>query len=144
LRTFSPGSPPGEGIAEAVTEIRLGSERMLQLAQLDTVLGRANRPESLANEFDQLRDALRDRAQLQQGVVGAVALGSLSLTVGYVLWILRGGVLVASVLSTLPAWRFLDPLPILAQDDDDEDQDQDDSADDDDVAFQAFLDEGVR
>jgi hypothetical protein len=57
---------------------------------------------------------------------------------------LRGGVLVASVLSTLPAWRFLDPLPILAQDDDDEDQDQDDSADDDDVAFQAFLDEGVR
>jgi hypothetical protein len=143
LRTFSPGSLPGEGIAEAVTEIRLGGERMLQLAQLDTVLGRANRPESLASEFDQLRDALREQAQLQQGVVGAVALGSLSLTVGYVLWILRGGVLVASVLSTLPAWRFLDPLPILAQDDD-EDEDQDDSADDDDVAFQAFLDEGVR
>jgi hypothetical protein len=116
---------------------------MLQLAQLDTVLGRANRPESLANEFDQLRDALRDQAQLRQGVVGALAFGSLSLTVGYVLWLLRGGVLVASVLSTLPAWRFLDPLPILAQDDD-EDEDQDDSADDDDVAFQAFLDEGVR
>jgi predicted outer membrane repeat protein len=42
--------------------------------------------------------------------IGAVtALG----TVGYILWALRGGALVALALSQLPAWQMIDPLPIL-------------------------------
>ena len=32
---------------------------------------------------------------------------------GYVLWLLHAGPLVASVLSSLPAWRTFDPLPVL-------------------------------
>ena len=37
------------------------------------------------------------------------------LSVGYVLWMTRGGLLVASLLSSLPAWRLVDPIPVLAQ-----------------------------
>lgn len=38
---------------------------------------------------------------------------STGLSVGYVLWLLRGGALIASLLSSLPAWRLVDPLPVL-------------------------------
>ena len=36
------------------------------------------------------------------------------LSVGYVMWLLRGGMLLSSILSSLPAWRLVDPLPVLA------------------------------
>ena len=48
-------------------------------------------------------------------MVASGAVLSAGLSVGYVLWLARGGVLMASVLSALPAWATLDPLPILAQ-----------------------------
>jgi large repetitive protein len=41
----------------------------------------------------------------------------------YVLWLVRGGVLLGSYLSALPAWRLLDPLPVLAQPGEEEDED---------------------
>ncbi len=49
---------------------------------------------------------------------------------GYVLWLIRGGALLGSVLSSLPAWKLIDPLPVLAsvgavwreEDEDDEDE----------------------
>ena len=61
----------------------------------------------------------------------SLAATSLGLSVGYVLWLLRGGVLLSSLLSSLPAWRLVDPLPILGrlddEDDEDDEQDEDDS-----------------
>ncbi|OHB74920.1 MAG: hypothetical protein A2W31_13465, partial [Planctomycetes bacterium RBG_16_64_10] len=36
------------------------------------------------------------------------------LTVGYTLWTVRGGYLLSSLIASLPAWRMIDPLPILA------------------------------
>jgi hypothetical protein len=52
----------------------------------------------------------------------------------YVLWLVRGGVLLGSYLSALPAWRLLDPLPVLARTGDDEDED--------DEAFEPAADRG--
>jgi len=31
-----------------------------------------------------------------------------------VIWLIRGGVLLSSMLSALPAWQMLDPLPVVA------------------------------
>ena len=36
-----------------------------------------------------------------------------AMSVGYVMWTLRGSYLVASLLSQLPTWKMLDPLPVL-------------------------------
>jgi hypothetical protein len=36
-------------------------------------------------------------------------------TLGYLLWSLRGGVLLAATMSQSPVWRFIDPLPVLDQ-----------------------------
>ncbi|MCZ6774815.1 MAG: hypothetical protein O7G83_22915, partial [Proteobacteria bacterium] len=35
------------------------------------------------------------------------------LSVGFVSWVLRGGALAATLLSTVPMWRGFDPLPML-------------------------------
>jgi hypothetical protein len=45
--------------------------------------------------------------------VGSATVTVTALSAGYLLWTLRGGSLLASFLSSLPAWRMMDPLPIL-------------------------------
>ncbi len=50
---------------------------------------------------------------LVQTVMGSSAV----LSTGVVAWVLRGGSLLASLLTTLPAWRSFDPLPIMTKKD---------------------------
>ena len=62
--------------------------------------------------FNELDDLARPSQLLDDFniTVGAVtAFGSL----GYVLWTLRGGALLAVALSQLPTWNMIDPLPVL-------------------------------
>ena len=44
-------------------------------------------------------------------------------SVGYIIWLLRSGVVLGSMLSALPAWKSIDPLPILESLGGDEDGD---------------------
>ena len=44
-----------------------------------------------------------------QTVVGV----SSSLSLGYLVWVLRGGALLTSLLTNMPAWQLFDPMPIL-------------------------------
>ncbi len=96
----------GNGIAP-------GADTGIETSNLD--LASALRERSLT----QALEPLRHEAELAQGagtqiVVGGSAV-SAGLSVGYVLWLARGGVLMASVMSALPAWASLDPLPVLGQ-----------------------------
>jgi hypothetical protein len=56
---------------------------------------------------------VKQQHDVEQLTTETVSIASGSLAVGYVLWIIRGGYLLSSLLSTMPAWRFVDPLPIL-------------------------------
>jgi hypothetical protein len=38
---------------------------------------------------------------------------TMAAAVTYLLWYLRGGVLMATLLSQIPTWRMIDPLPVL-------------------------------
>jgi hypothetical protein len=89
-------------------------------------------PESraLGQELDQLRDSLKDQTRLESATVAATAATGMSLSVGYVVWLLRGGALLSTFLSSLPAWRFIDPLPVLGNVDDGDGGDDGDDADD--------------
>jgi hypothetical protein len=81
---------------------------------------------ALIDALDRLREGLQEQSRADALIVATTAAASLGLSVGYVLWLLRGGVLISSMLSSLPAWRMVDPLPILGRlDDDDEDADDD-------------------
>jgi hypothetical protein len=57
---------------------------------------------------------------------GVAGMSTTLLSVGYVIWCLRGGSLVATLLTTLPLWRWLDPLPVLEHADKDRKRDQND------------------
>ena len=46
-------------------------------------------------------------------VIGSSAVVSTSLSVGTVIWALRGGSLLTAFLSAMPAWQAFDPLPVL-------------------------------
>jgi hypothetical protein len=77
-------------------------------------------------ELDKLRETVQAEAAIETRVAASVFVASTGLSVGYVLWLLRGGALLASLLSSLPAWRLVDPLPVLGRvgggDDDSDDE----------------------
>ena len=52
------------------------------------------------------------------------ALAGASLTVGYVVWMLRGGLLITSLLAQVPAWSIVDPLAVLDSLDKSEEDDE--------------------
>lgn len=79
------------------------------LESLKLSLGNGN----FQDQLDQLRNEIRQLGLDKSTVAASLAI-STGLSVGYVLWLVRGGVLLSSLLSSLPAWRLVDPLPVLA------------------------------
>ena len=65
--------------------------------------------EQLNNEREQLEEGFA----LDTKVIGGAVSVSTGLSIGYVIWLVRGGLLLGSVLTSLPAWRVIDPLPVL-------------------------------
>ena len=70
-------------------------------------------------QLDDVRGEMSS-ARVMNGTVERVALTvTSSMTIGYVLWTVRGGFLLTGLLAQVPAWRGVDPLSIL---DDSEEQ----------------------
>jgi hypothetical protein len=64
-------------------------------------------------QLDDMRDELIENQGATEQLVGSGLTLSAGLSVGYVVWLARSGVILSSVLSSLPAWRLIDPLPVL-------------------------------
>jgi Bacterial Ig domain len=79
------------------------------------------------DDLNKLREQNAEEATGETRVAGTVFAASTSLSVGYVIWLLRGGVLLSSLLSSLPAWRLVDPLPVLSRLSDGSDDEDDES-----------------
>ena len=67
----------------------------------------------LSNGLDTLAQQLDTEKSRSVIIIGSATGMTALLSAGYVLWAVRGGSLLASMLATLPVWRWLDPLPIL-------------------------------
>jgi hypothetical protein len=65
------------------------------------------------NRWEQIQQG--DEAYSLNGSVGVSTVGVSAglVSVGYVMWALRGGMFLATVYSSLPAWRMLDPATLL-------------------------------
>ena len=48
-------------------------------------------------------------------IAGSASLVSVGISVMYFLWAVRAGSVLSSLLSSMPAWKLVDPLPILDQ-----------------------------
>jgi hypothetical protein len=84
-----------------------------------------NALEYLENSLDGLQQEAENEIAIDQVVASSAIAVTTGMSVGYVAWLLRSGVLLSSLLSSMPAWRVLDPLPVLAGKlDDDEEQDE--------------------
>ena len=68
-------------------------------------------PQLFWEKLDDFQEELQDDYALQFSA-GTVAVASLAATVGYLFWMIKGGYLLAGIISQLPAWQFMDPLPI--------------------------------
>jgi hypothetical protein len=68
----------------------------------------------LRDSLDAVKQQVTSEIRLGKMYLGSAVVASIGLSVGYVVWLLRGGMLLASLLSSMPAWQYLDPLPILA------------------------------
>ncbi|MCU7815840.1 MAG: hypothetical protein KZQ81_11685 [Candidatus Thiodiazotropha sp. (ex Rostrolucina anterorostrata)] len=92
-------------------------------------------PASIWNLLDSMNQEMSDHQGQQASNDGLIfqsaTFSTLTLSVGYVAWLLRAGVLSASLLSFTPLWRQIDPLPVLSAHAKRRDDDQDDIPDDD-------------
>jgi hypothetical protein len=141
----SEDSEPGEDRGAEQDAVAAGASDRTELAALLTpdplaeggtqsfrrqeppVLMRASDYQHLRDSLDAVKQEMTGEGRLNKIYLGSAIVSSIGLSVGYVVWMLRGGMLLASLLSSMPAWQFLDPLPILARKKTDESADDKES-----------------
>jgi hypothetical protein len=70
----------------------------------------AVRSEAQINDFE---EKLTRNINMDGRVVGSVGVVTTGFSVGYLIWAVRGGMLLSGVLSQIPAWTMLDPLMVI-------------------------------
>jgi hypothetical protein len=110
-----------------LTLLRTSGRQAAPMLLLEEYLG-SSRSSPLIEAMDQMREGIENQAKVEHLVSAAAVAAGVSLSVGYLVWLVRGGILLSSLLSALPAWRMLDPLPVLARVGDDEDDEDVDTA----------------
>ncbi len=82
----------------------------------------------IRESLDQLNEDMQLTFSVPRIAATGLVAATSTFTVGYVAWAFRAGYLLASVLTTVPTWQTIDPMPILAYiDNDDDDSDRQDS-----------------
>jgi hypothetical protein len=80
-------------------------------------------------DVQKVGDDAKQTLKLDRNVVASTTAVSAGLSIGYVIWLVRGGALLSSLLASIPAWRVMDPLPILGSMGEDGEQSDDESLD---------------
>jgi hypothetical protein len=85
--------------------------------------------DSFMSKLSEAREEIVLENRTYDMVVGGSMSISAGLSVGYAIWLARSGVLMSGLLSSMPAWAFIDPLPVLASmGKKDEEDDEDDES----------------
>ncbi|QDV86729.1 NHL repeat protein [Stieleria magnilauensis] len=79
----------------------------------------------LWSDMEELEQELKQGDSTPYLFAGSFAGVSSALSVGYVMWTVRGGLLATSLLAHLPAWSFVDPLLVLNEFEEDQDGEDD-------------------
>ena len=84
--------------------------------------------DSFISKLDDVREEIVLENNTFDMVVGGSMSMSAGISVGYAIWLARSGVLMSGLLSSMPAWAFIDPLPVLAsmgtKDDEEDEEDE--------------------
>ena len=92
----------------SIFEIQRGNEYVpVPIAYVDVA--------DLFGKLDALSEQIEESGNMLADLVaGSSLVATTSLTAGYILWMIRGGYLIAMLSSTLPTWSTIDPLPVLS------------------------------
>ena len=60
-----------------------------------------------------VQNSIMEEGEWEELVVETTTVAGTTLTVGYIVWLLRSGSVVFGLVSSLPAWTMIDPLPVL-------------------------------
>ena len=126
VRWIAGPAAPGAAAAEALLQPSLAwapiGQMTIDRGAFDSALGLgASVADSRAAQtrldgsYRQVNQEVQAEAALEQGVVASSVVVSTGLSVGYVLWLARGGALLASIASAIPVWTSVDPLPVLSK-----------------------------
>ena len=123
----APASFEEESSENRIFDVLAGKIQEIPADVLDTAINRIDIPKTIlpiASNFamwsaiDAMLNELDDnyaRSESSDLVMANVVRGATwSLSAGFVAWILRGGSLIAAAMSSIPLWKGLDPLPIIA------------------------------
>ncbi len=68
----------------------------------------------MVQQLDQLKQEANSKPLTTVRIIaGSATFASIGVSAAYLLWLIRGGSLLFSMLSFFPAWRSIDPLPVL-------------------------------
>ncbi|HYL18881.1 MAG TPA: hypothetical protein VEV20_09370 [Burkholderiales bacterium] len=118
--------PDGQNGSLTIGSIQIGRLPESSVPQLETYRATLGN-KSWVVELDRLRAAADNQIKVEHKVVGSTVAITGAMSVGYVMWLLRGGLLLSSLLSSMPAWHVIDPMPVLARGNR---RDEDDGGDD--------------
>ncbi len=117
----------GRSPADVLSDIYSGRSDLGADALIELIFQGARR--EFLGQLDQANEDLAILSGLEARLLGSSVAVTTGLSVGYVLWLTRGGLLIASLLTSLPAWRLIDPVPILAHLGPDDGEDESESLD---------------
>ncbi len=81
---------------------------------MNSVHAAGNFTTHLLGKMAAMRQELQSSLTVQSSLnVGTAATTTAGMTVGYVAWVMRSGLLFSSMMTQLPIWQFMDPLAIL-------------------------------
>ena len=96
-----------ENASEKVVKTRFSSAE-IAASPFESIFSGASLTSLNALQLEVSKDSL-----FSKSILGTTTIASASITAGYVIWLLRSGVLFSSMVTSLPAWRTFDPLPVL-------------------------------
>lgn len=101
-----------KNLFEAAPDLLKGFENSLASLDISSLTPEAYT--RVRDMLDAIQNDLGQQIRLEKTLIGSAIATSVGLSAGYVVWMLQGGSLLASVLSSIPAWQLADPLSILA------------------------------
>jgi hypothetical protein len=104
---------PGNDLSVAMNGDHRGTVRDVRDDEGDRTPSAFATARPLAAQMDAMAKQMAAAEAGQGATIRTVSQIAMAMTAGYVVWSLRGASLLASLLTSIPLWRSLDPLPIL-------------------------------
>ncbi|MCA9422642.1 MAG: tandem-95 repeat protein, partial [Nitrospira sp.] len=101
------------GIVDGVSDIIGFFQKPFDLTTLKSQIRSLLHRSGFLQDLDRVRDDVQEVSATEKTYLASSIAVSTGMSIGYVIWLLRSGVLLTALLSSVPAWQFVNPLLVL-------------------------------